>query len=456
MKEFCLKIKNIILNPVWAMYIMLVVSYLSQIRIFYEYLGIVRRGILFWGGILLIYSVLRNYKIYINKYSIVLMLFCVSNCISVLLNYSDRFFYGIVTMVYVCLYLLVFFNVTRWSNENYRKKVQIEKNILNINIVFPFVFCLVALIMFVFNVQGKYISGSDTIYYGMRENRLWGVYNPNTAASICIISIVSSLIQLKKSKYRKFLIGNIVIQLIYLILTQSRTGWILLIVFSVLYLLFQRILPVFRSEIKFGRKLLNVVCSVGILIGLWICPTAAKEVLVKIPQAVSYIMETGNPEWGGKDVSLDRIDEEYVNQQDITNGRTELWKAGIEIVKDNPIFGIGSENIINEAEQYLSEDRYRNLVKGGFHNSYLAIMVSSGIVGVLLFGVFLLMLVIDGVKYLWRSGEYRYSLIIMLLFTLMVNELMEARWLYNTSYLNIIFWILAGFAVNRIEGVREK
>ena len=26
----------------------------------------------------------------------------------------------------------------------------------------------------------------------------------------------------------------------------------------------------------------------------------------------------------------------------------------------------------------------------------------------------------------------------------MANELLEARWLYNTSYLNIIFWVFAG------------
>lgn len=456
MRQFGRKVKNVILNPIWAMYIMLIVSYLSQIRFFYEYLGIVRKGILIWGVILLICSVLKNNKIYRNRYSIVLILFCAVNCVSVLVNYSDRFFYGVVTMAYVCIFLLIFFNVTRWDEETRQKKEAIENRVLEINIILSMFFGIVALLMFCFNIQGEYLSGSDTIYFGMRENRLWGVYNPNTAASICIISIVASLIMLKKSKYKKSLISNIIIQVVYLILTQSRTGWILIIIFAGLYMFFNKVLPSLKSEEKLVKKMLNIVCSIVIMVGIGICPTVAKEILVKIPQAVAHCVEKSNLVCGGNEISLERVDEEFVSDQDVTNGRKELWKAGIEIVKDNPVFGIGSENVIEEAEQYLSAGRYRNLVKGGFHNSYLTIMVSSGILGLLLFGVLLLMLVIDGLKYLWKNKEYKYSLIIMLLFTMMVNELMEARWLYNTSYLNIIFWIFAGFVIDKIMGVNEK
>lgn len=58
--------------------------------------------------------------------------------------------------------------------------------------------------------------------------------------------------------------------------------------------------------------------------------------------------------------------------------------------------------------------------------------------------VFLLMIIIDGFRYLFTKEKNKYSILIILLFTLMANELLEARWLYNTSYLNIIFWVFAG------------
>ena len=145
-----------------------------------------------------------------------------------------------------------------------------------------------------------------------------------------------------------------------------------------------------------------------------------------------------------KEVSLDRIDEEFLEEQDVSNGRVEIWKAGMQIVKDNLLFGIGSENVITQAKGYLSKERYANVKKGGFHNSYITILVSSGIIGVGLFLLFLLMIIIDGFRYLFTKEKNKYSILVILLFTLMANELLEARWLYNTSYLNIIFWVFAG------------
>lgn len=457
MKKYFETVKNSILNPILIMYAMLIISFFSQIAILYTPLGIVRKLILVWGIILLVYIVFKNRGALKNRYSFLLMLFCISNCISVIVNFSERFVFGMVTMVYVFMYLVIFFNATNWNEKIAMQKEKILDNLLTINIALSFLTAICALVMFVFNINGVYISGDDTIFWGMRENRLWGLYNANTAATICIISIVCSFIQLKKNKHTKVLIANIVMQTIYLILTQSRTGWILLMVFAVLYLFFNKVLPVLKSNVRLGQKLLRSVYAIGVLAILWICPTVAKEVLVKIPQAVVAIIEMTNSDWeDGEEITLDRVDEEFVDQQDVTNGRAELWKAGIEIIKEHPVFGIGSENIIKETEQYLSEARYQNLVKGGFHNSYLAVMVSSGIAGTVLFVAFLFMLVIDGLKYLWKGGAYKYSLIIMLLFTLMVNELMEARWLYNTSYINIAFWIFAGVAVNGIRGEKRK
>ena len=87
---------------------------------------------------------------------------------------------------------------------------------------------------------------------------------------------------------------------------------------------------------------------------------------------------------------------------------------------------------------------FKQTKKGGFHNSYITILVSSGIIGVGVFLVFLLMIIIDGFRYLFTNEKIKYSILIILLFTLMANELLEARWLYNTSYLNIIFWVFAG------------
>ena len=117
MRQVYENLKNRVLNPILIMYVMLIVSYFSQVSFFYEYFGLLRKGVLVWGIILLVYSIFKNIKIYKNKYEFVLLLFCVSSYISVLVNYANRLFYGIVTMAYVCTFLLIFFNYSHLINK---------------------------------------------------------------------------------------------------------------------------------------------------------------------------------------------------------------------------------------------------------------------------------------------------------------------------------------------------
>lgn len=461
MKNGIIKIKNITLNPLLMMYIMVISAFFSQVSIFNEYIGIIRKIILIWGVVLLVDLFFKKKEVLKNKYSILLLAFCISNCISVIINFSNRFFYGVVTMEYVCIYLLIFFNITNWEERFGLNREKIFNNLMKIHILLSFIFAVIALFMFILNINGVYVLNKDIIYYGMKENRLWGLYNANTASTVCIISLICSIIQFEKNLHKKFLISNMIIQITYLILTQSRTGWILFLAFLVLYLMFAKILPLIRSNEKMRKKIGRCILYISIVIIIWECPAYVKKVLVVIPQTVNSIINTeecsDNEEKNSLNednvkeyISLERVDGEFINQ-DITNGRMEIWCAGLKIVKENILFGIGSENILNVAKEYLSDVRYQNLVNGGFHNSYISILVSSGVVGFLLYLVFIIMLIIDGLKYLWNNRINQYSLLFMMLFIMMANEIVEARWLYNTSYINIIFWIFSGIAVTKLK-----
>lgn len=449
MRQIYIKGKKIITNPTHIMFFMLIVSYLSLCRFFYEDLSAFRKIVLVWGAFLLCYGAVKKIHILKNKYSMVLLFFCVSNGITIILGDKERFVYSVITLVYVCIFLLLFFNIPRWNNLNSEQTKKITQNICKFNVIVPMVFGIIALLMYSFNIKGAYKSGGEIIYYGISDNRLWGMYNANTATTISLISIACSLVLMKISKYRKILVTNIVIQVIYIILTQGRAGWLLFICFCALSFGFLYVVPMMKNETTRRKKLQSIVVSMIILICLVFTPPIAKKILIKIPQAVTYVMEKTFPQISksigvDKEVSLERIDEEALEEQDVSNGRIEIWKAGIQIAEKSPIFGIGSENVITQAKGYLNEERYSNLKKGGFHNSYITILVSSGIVGLGLFCVFLCMVIYNGFRYLLVKEKDQYSILIILLFTLMANELLEARWLYNTSYLNIIFWVLAG------------
>ena len=72
--------------------------------------------------------------------------------------------------------------------------------------------------------------------------------------------------------------------------------------------------------------------------------------------------------------------------------RVEFIKASLGIIKDNPLFGVGTGDISNAFHNYYEEtnSKLRPEYRFRSHNQYLAIMVAFGIVGLLcyLFSMF--------------------------------------------------------------------
>jgi O-antigen ligase len=78
-------------------------------------------------------------------------------------------------------------------------------------------------------------------------------------------------------------------------------------------------------------------------------------------------------------MNVDRIAEtpERIRTGDLAL-RQHIWKAGWEVFKDNPIVGVGSAGFSHAMVEYFYERR-------GAHNSYLSVLVDSGIIGIILF-----------------------------------------------------------------------
>ena len=110
------------------------------------------------------------------------------------------------------------------------------------------------------------------------------------------------------------------------------------------------------------------------------------------------------------------------NKNDISNGRIDIWKSSLKIVKDNALNGVGYDNFhlayykgVNFSEVYfVSSDgqmkaypKYAEIVDNA-HNVYLHTLVSTGLLGLIPYLFLCLFTFIRGVK----SKE---NLVIMLL-----------------------------------------
>lgn len=156
---------------------------------------------------------------------------------------------------------------------------------------------------------------------------------------------------------------------------------------------------------------------------------------------------------------IDRTGDELEN--DISNRRFDLWKSGIEVWQNAPLFGISHRNIVpfaleNTPETYL----VNNDMVGNFnttHNTYIDILLSQGIVGALIFITFIVcvvwlvfkkMFILPGEKYCTPENNLRFGLVL--------SFACAAFFVLEIMYINtpgaFLFWIsLSGLVKNLKE-----
>ena len=77
---------------------------------------------------------------------------------------------------------------------------------------------------------------------------------------------------------------------------------------------------------------------------------------------------------------------EDIQNGDLTNGRIEIWKEGLLIWKDNPVFGISYRNIAVYVREKLPDGYMttRENELNTFHNMFVDILVGQGLPGELI------------------------------------------------------------------------
>jgi O-antigen ligase len=70
--------------------------------------------------------------------------------------------------------------------------------------------------------------------------------------------------------------------------------------------------------------------------------------------------------------------------------RIDCYKEGLAMVRDNPVFGLGTGNYMIEYYNYLEHvPRLSRIMVGWLHNSYLLIWIENGTIGFLVFLAFM-------------------------------------------------------------------
>lgn len=430
--------------------IMVVATLLTAIPLIHDYIGGYLKIFLLYGIATVLYTAIRRRRELVglfigDKANLLLALFLISYAATVVLNRSGHFSENVNQLIYMGVFFCLMFVFPSTL-----EKEQAEKEAMAIArtaVVMTFVFSVISFITFVFLINGSLFTDGKLVYFGMQDNRLWGLYNPNTGSMLCILSMLFSLGLFLKKEHRGFNVANAVLQYLCLLLTGSRSALYILyvIVFAAVTV---GVYKLAKSKKALKGLILGAVAVVTVIgvgkitrVGLSYIPGTVKF----IEQAFTS-SETDEP-YEFEIFDLTRIEEGEASEGGFFSGRTYLWKAGIRALEKSPVLGIGRENVADEAVKYLEKENYvTNLYVGGLHNIYITVLVSSGAVGFIILALFAAL-----TSFRWLKNPIKgkktgvwYGIFAIMTVAFYVTELVEARILYQVGIFYVLFWTALG------------
>lgn len=420
--------------------------------------------LLVWGIGSVGCDILTGARLIRNKFTGILLAFAGCYGISIILNRDLNFTTNIKTLAYmVVIFILLYGHDLSVDKE----KVKNEMRLLS------YIFCVIAFILsficfmtYALSIRTHYNTADGWMYIGMFENRLWGLYNPNTGSAINTVTIILTVFLMftrrKKSKLiLAFHIVNLCIQLFCLKLTSSRTALYVLYIAAAM-LIFYLIPMKWLKERSFKNYAIRIVAAALSVLCLSAAMEAVKIGLSYVPSLVSSVISVGNGDNDGFEIApedLERIEIMENREGGFLTGRQYLWNAGLNAFKKAPVFGVTRENIYDYAQEFIEGNSWKGSLKaGGLHNIYITILTSSGIVGFAVMALFAVWSLIKMLKALYQkkfSGKNRYWFIcgFVLIIIFFIMEMFEARILYHVNIFYLVFWSYYGYTMYFTEKV---
>jgi O-antigen ligase len=404
------------------------------------------------GAVVILIRLVR-YRTYRKMPCLILMLlFCASFVLSAIMNRQ----YGIVEngkwiiwtgiqffALYVC-------DVERDTKE-YAREFRIVSHII---IVYSMITTLIGLGMLVTSSSTyTYTADGELMIGGFTWGRLWGLFtDPNYGAVFSVIAILLSLVfcMSKKGRIRAFYIVSIILNFLYLVFSDSRTGEVALIV-SLAIFLYLYLLRKWQNKkgiLKYGLILCVIfLIGAGSILGIHLVKTEYNK---KLAPVLTEVFKDKN---GKKKDNTNKIGRKKDLENDVSNGRIELWISAVEVWETSPVYGAGYSTFIPYAKEH-TPDTYAVNNKGSdynsLHNELMNILAFQGALGFLLFlalGIYMCWYVLGPVI---KAGDEQYltlSGMLACVGAVAVGMMFLTEGLYTLSPGSFVLWVFGGYLV---------
>lgn len=311
---------------------------------------------------------------------------------------------------------------------------------------------LVSLYQYIF-VDGYliYMNGR-MLRQSLYDNRLFGVFiDPNLGAFVSLIVIWGMVYLFLKNKavwIRTLCIANSVVQFFYIILSGSRSTELCLI-FSLSYTILFFLIAKYKK--KQTTKLPVRIISYLLVPIITFSMIQISFDLFKAGAAnAAHLIAPEHHQEKNELVRKDIIENE-------TSNRTEIWKGYIELMKDEPFFGISPRNGWNYADE-KHPDNYIAIHHYDVHNAYIAVLACMGIIGflALVLKIFCIGKTILPRLFHVQKMNLQYFLALQFILIIAIFIFFYPGIYFTNGIDTVLFWLAIGFALQEAKPILRR
>lgn len=325
---------------------------------------------------------------FISRYLFPLIIFIVAGIMATVFN--DQYANSIGDVINIRLLQLVFVMTLICAHISLDNKVL--KGILNVYLAGMFI--MSSMYMF-FGIGEQYIGGR-LFLFGENANQT------GMKTALALLLLIYGFINRENSFKKKTFYLILTIPILYLLIESGSRGALFSLLIGIFIVV---LLGKMQAIKKIGLVLLSTIFSIGLF---------------------SFIYTN--------DVDFRNRIENSIEKGD-TSGRTKLWEAAYRIVEDNVIFGVGYPGMMPAMKIYSGINQQP-------HNLFLELWLTSGIVGLIFFMIFLYRL---GIDLIFSTKSYGHALYLAFFIVVLANMVKSG------GSVGLIFaWIFFGILIGSI------
>lgn len=324
---------------------------------------------------------------------------------------------------------------------------------------------LISMIMMFVNYCGYCIldDGRSFLIGVAYWGRLYGIHtDPNYGSVLSVVALMAGIyffLKLKKLWARVLMIVSAVLQAMFIIFSASRTG---LVATCVCMLLFWFMYSLHRKK-KIIRACIVAVVAVVVVLGVNKGVVAGYNFTVTQISKLQEEHKKPEKEDDKKKEEMVKISRKEELEGDVSNRRFDLWKNAVDMAKTSPVIGVSFGNFIPYAEEnlpdcYMISNDFATF--NAFHNMFMDLIASQGIVGFVVFIVIILSslwYLLKHYKTIPEADKPACAFLFSACAAMLASSLFVSEILYVNNQVTVLFWTLWGFLIYFVKkGEQQK